>query len=108
MSTYIIKLDPYSDLYKKLKNILNDKNHIIIAIKNTEPHARSAAEGLLYNLTNRFELTYKNKTLTEKVFQILVSLNKDLLSDSEIQVIESSFDFKIKDQGFYTSLLWGG
>lgn len=108
MSTYIIKLDPYSQLYKKLKNILNDKNHIIIAIKNTEPHARSAAEGLLYNLTNRFELTYKNKTLTEKVFQILVSLNKDLLSDSEIQVIESSFDFKIKDQGFYTSLLWGG
>ena len=108
MSSYIIKLDPYSSLYKKLKNILNDKNHLIIAIKNTEPHARSAVEGLLYNLTNNFELSYKSNTLTEKVFQMFVSLNKDLLSDSEIEVIQSSFDFKIEDQGYYTNLLWGG
>jgi|SaaInl5LU_22_DNA_1037371.scaffolds.fasta_scaffold00524_6 hypothetical protein len=108
MSTYIIKLDPYSQLYKKLKSIFNNKNHIIIAVKNTEPHARSAVEGLLYNLNNAYELSYKEKTLTEKVFQIMVSLNKDSFTDSEIQVIESSFNFKIKDQSFYTNLLWGG
>lgn len=108
MSKYLIKIDPYSDLYKKLKAIFNDKNHIIIAVKNSEPHARSAASGLLYNLINSHELSYKSKTLTEKVFQILISLNKDLLTPNEIQLIEASFQFKIRPQDHYVSTLWGG
>ena len=108
MSRYTLKLDPYSEIYKKIKDFLNNKNHIIIAIKNTEPHARSAAEGLVYNLLNAYEISYKQKTLSEKVFQIIISLNKDSLTDSEIKVIETAFAFSIKPPGFYTSTLWGG
>lgn len=108
MSRYTLKLDPYSEIYKKIKNFLNNKNHIIIAIKNTEPHARSAAEGLVYNLLNAYEISYKQKTLSEKVFQIIISLNKDSLTDSEIKVIETAFAFSIKPSDFYTRTLWGG
>lgn len=108
MSRYTLKLDPYSEIYKKIKDFLNNKNHIIIAIKNTEPHARSAAEGLVYNLLNAYEISYKQKTLSEKVFQIIISLNKDSLTDSEIKVIETAFAFSIKPPSFYTSTLWGG
>lgn len=108
MSRYTLKLDPYSEIYKKIKTSLQNQNHIIIAIKNTEPHARSATEGLLYNLLNAYEISYKSKSLSEKVFQIIVSLNKDTFSDSEIKVIETAFSFSIKPSGFYTAALWGG
>ena len=100
-------IDPYSNLYKKLKCCLTDQDTISMCQKMVSYDALSIAEKLYYDLTNFYVIEFKKDSEARDVFKILITSPECLLTEEEKTFLLTNLYVKVRSIEYYKKRYWG-
>lgn len=100
-------IDPYSPLYKTLKDCFTNQKSIHLSQKMIGNDALSIAEKLYYNLTNFYTVEFEKDSDARNVFKILVASEDYSFSEKEKDIFVKDLYVKIKHIDYYKKKYWG-
>lgn len=100
-------IDPYSPLYKTLKDCFKNPETINLCQKMVGNDAVSIAEKLYYDLTNFYTIQFDKNSEARNVFKILVASEDYSFSEKEKNIFITDLYVKIKTLDYYKKKYWG-
>ena len=105
-SFFRLNVDPTSSLFNTLKNCFGVKAHLKCAQFFIGDEANYIIQALAYNLLCNYTVVCEDKSQTQKVLQILFSLDEHHFSIQEKQNLSQTFNITIKDPEYYLNKSW--
>lgn len=101
-----MKIDPYSNLYKYLLNILNDKELLNQTKIYFGYDIFPASEALIFHLKNTFSIEASKDSFSLKFLEMLISLSQEKLDKEDLNLISSKLNLTIQPPSFYLDKKW--
>jgi len=105
-SLFNLNVDPTSSLFKILKKCFTDESNYKCAKFFVGDETNYIISALLYNLTANYTIICEANSQTQKVLQILFSLNEKLFSIQEKQKLSQVFNISIESPEYYLNKSW--
>jgi len=102
-----IIIDPYSPLYKSLKDCFTNTEAINVCQKMVSYDAISIAEKLHYDLTTFYKIEFEKQSEARDVFKILVASSDYSFSEKEKGIFITNLYVKIRSLDYYKKKYWG-
>lgn len=101
-----LNVDPKSSLFNILKNSFTIESNLKCAKFFIGDETNYIINALVYNLTANYTIICEQNSQTQKILQILFSLNESSFSIQEKQKLSQVFNISIKDPEFYLKKFW--
>lgn len=101
-----MKIDPYSNLYKYLLNILNNKELLNQTKIYFGYDVFPASEALIFHLKNNFSIEASKDSFSLKFLEMLISLSQEKLDKEDLNLISSKLHLTIKSPSYYLDKKW--
>mgnify|MGYP000845963571 CR=1 FL=1 len=99
-------IDPYTNLYKKLKDCFTDQETISISQKMVSYDALSIAEKLYYDLTTFYVVEFQKNSEARDVFKILLTSSSSSFTEEEKTLLLEKLYVKVRPLDYYKKKYW--